>query len=180
MDHDVVTEIRVAHTAVLDAAVLTNARALLYEVFHDMTEQDWEHCIGGMHAIALVDGEVVGHAALVQRRLLHAGRALRAGYVEGVAVRASMRRRGIGSGLMAELDRFADAYELCALGASDEGVPFYRSLGWQQWRGNLSVLGPAGTVSTPDEAGAIFVRLGSAPLDLDGELTCDWRDGDVW
>ena len=174
------TEIQVAHTGHLGPVLLAASRALLYEAFDDMTEADWDHCVGGMHAIALADGEVVGHAAIAQRRLLHAGRALRAGYVEGVAVRAALRRFGVGRRLMAELDRLATAYQLCALGATDAAVPFYRALGWQQWRGPLSCLSPSGTVSTPEVAGAIFVRPGSAPLDLDGELTCDWRDGDVW
>jgi aminoglycoside 2'-N-acetyltransferase I len=173
-------DILLAHTAQLDPALLTASRSLLYEVFDDMTEPDWEHCLGGMHAIAVLDDEVVGHAALVQRRLMHHGRALRTGYVEGVAVRAALRRRGVGRLLMAELDRLSIAYDVSALGASDDGVPFYRTLGWQQWRGALSALAPSGIVSTPDEHGAIFVRPGSAPLDLDGELTCDWRDGDVW
>ena len=49
-----------------------------------MTDQDWEHALGGVHAVAWLDGEVVGHASVVQRRLLHDGRALRTGYVEGV------------------------------------------------------------------------------------------------
>jgi aminoglycoside 2'-N-acetyltransferase I len=35
-------------------------------------------------------------------------------------------------------------------------------------------------VRTPDDDGAVWVLGLSAPLDLDGELTCDWRDGDVW
>ncbi|HEY2167896.1 MAG TPA: GNAT family N-acetyltransferase [Jatrophihabitantaceae bacterium] len=173
--------VQLAHTADLEPALRTGARALLFEVFGDMTDADWEHCLGGMHALVLADGEVVGHAALIQRRLMHGGRALRAGYVEGVAVRASLRRRGVGRSLMAALDRIADAaYDLAALGASDEAVPFYRALGWQQWRGPASTLTPSGLLATPDVAGAIFVRPGAAPLDLDGELTCGWRDGDVW
>jgi aminoglycoside 2'-N-acetyltransferase I len=33
---------------------------------------------------------------------------------------------------------------------------------------------------TPDEDGSIYVLPGDADLDLDGELICDWRDGDLW
>ena len=83
------------HTGLLAADVLAQARMLLDEVFAgELTADDWEHCLGGLHALAWQDGELVGHAALVQRRLLHAGRVLRAGYVEGVAVRrpATTRR----------------------------------------------------------------------------------------
>ena len=57
---------------------------------------------------------------------------------------------------------------------------FYASLGWQQWRGPTFALTPSGVVRTPDADGGIYVLPVSAALDLDGELTCDWRDGDVW
>ena len=86
--------VRTAHTAQLDPGTLADARSLLYAAFDDMTEDDWEHSLGGIHALAYEGGELAGHAAVVQRRLLHGGRALRAGYVEGVGVRAEYRRRG--------------------------------------------------------------------------------------
>ena len=34
-------DLQTAHTAELDAATLTAARALLYDVFNDMTDHDW-------------------------------------------------------------------------------------------------------------------------------------------
>jgi aminoglycoside 2'-N-acetyltransferase I len=117
------------------------------------------------------------------RRMLHRGRALRTGYVECVAVHAGHRRAGVGGALMAPLERAIDAaYDLGALGASDMALPFYASRGWLVWRGALSALTPEGVVPTPDELGGILVRPAGAPggLDLDGELTCDWRDGEVW
>jgi aminoglycoside 2'-N-acetyltransferase I len=42
------------------------------------------------------------------------------------------------------------------------------------------MLTPAGIVPTPDEDGSIYVLQAGAALDLDGELTCDWREGDAW
>ncbi len=172
---------RTAHTADLEAATLTAARALLYEVFDDMTEHDWEHSLGGVHAIAWEGDELVGHAAVIQRRLLHGGRALRTGYVEGVAVRADQRRRGHASAMMDALERVVHgAYELGALGATDEAAQFYIGRGWQQWRGPTSALTPAGIVRTAAEDGAVYVLPGAAVLDLSGELTCDWREGDGW
>ena len=61
---------------------------------------------------------------MVQRRLLHGGRALRAGYVEGVGVRADRQRRGHGAALMAALERMIrGAYDLGALGATDAAAP---------------------------------------------------------
>jgi aminoglycoside 2'-N-acetyltransferase I len=175
----------VRHTGDLDDATRDACRGLLYDVFDDMTEPDWEHALGGLHAVARLGGEVVGHASLVQRRLLHRGRALRAGYVEAVAVRADQRRRGVGGRLMSPLERVARrAYDVSALGATDEAVPFYLSRGWLRWVGPTSALTPRGVQRTPDDDGAVYVLAGSVPLepplDLGGELTCDWRDGDVW
>lgn len=174
-------DVRTAHTADLDGAVLGAARSLLDDSFDDMSDHDWEHALGGIHALAWEGGDLVGHASLVQRRLLHAGRALRSGYVEGVAVRADRRRRGIATAMMAELERVVRAaYDLGTLGASDEGAAFYASRGWQRWRGPTSALTPSGIRRTEEEDGGIFVLPVSLVLDLDAELTCDWRDGDVW
>jgi hypothetical protein len=52
----------------LDAATLTAARALLYDVFDNMTGHDWEHALGWEGA------DLIGHASVIQRRLLHRGR----------------------------------------------------------------------------------------------------------
>ena len=32
----------------------------------------------------------------------------------------------------------------------------------------------------PEDSGAIYVLPVSVPLDLSGELTCDWRPGSLW
>ncbi|MYT28166.1 GNAT family N-acetyltransferase [Streptomyces sp. MspMP-M5] len=174
-------EVRLAHTADLDDATLKAARILLYDVFDDMTAEDWEHSLGGLHALVHEDGVLIGHAAVVQRRLLHNGRALRCGYVEGVGVRADRRGRGHGAAMMAALERVIhNAYDLGALGAADDAAAFYAGRGWQLWRGPSSALTPTGIRRTPEEDGALFVHTGSVPLDLEGDLTCDWREGDVW
>ncbi len=175
------TEVRIAHTADLDATTLDAARALLYDVFDDMTPEDWDHALGGVHALIHEGGELIGHASVVQRRLLHGGRALRCGYVEGVGVRADRRGRGHGAALMAALERVVrGAYELGALGASDEAADFYAARGWQVWRGPSWAFTPDGIRRTADEDGCLYVLPGAVPLDLDGDLICDWRDGDVW
>ena len=173
--------IQLAHTADLDAGTLAAARALMYDVFDDMTETDWEHALGGMHVVARDGADVIGHASVIQRRLLHRGRALRAGYVEAVGVRSDRRRQGVGSALMQPLERIIQtAYELGALGATDEAVDFYLGRGWELWRGRACAFTPDGIVRTVEDEGAIYILRGTTPLDVDGEITCDWRDGDVW
>ncbi len=176
------TDVRLLHTADLDAATRAAARGLLHAAFAgDLSDHDWEHALGGMHALAWEDGELVGHAALIQRRLVHGGRALRAGYVAGVGVRADRRRRGIGGDLMAALERIVrGAYDLGALGATDEAVALYASHGWRRWEGPLYAVTPHGIVRTEEEEGSVYVLEAGVPLDLRGALTCDWRDGDVW
>jgi aminoglycoside 2'-N-acetyltransferase I len=172
----------IAHTADLDPAVLDAARALLHDVFEgDFYDSDWEHSLGGIHALAWDGGELVGHAAVIQRRLVYGGRALRAGYVEGVGVRADRRGRGVGGALMSALEAvIRRAYDLGALGATDQAEPLYLAHGWQRWEGRLSALTPSGVVRTPEEDGAVFVLPVAVELDLTAELTCDWRDGDLW
>lgn len=172
----------VAHTARLDPALLAEVRALLDVAFDgDLDDDDWEHALGGMHAVALAGERVVGHASVVQRRLLLDGRALRVGYVEGVGVHPAWQRQGIGSRLMHEIeDVIRRAYDLGALGTSDAAVRLYESRGWVKWRGPLAAITPSGVVDTPDEHGAVYVLPVAMVPDVDARLTCDWRDGDVW
>jgi len=148
----------------------------------DMSDEDWDHALGGVHALAWEEGALIGHASVVQRRLLYNGRALRTGYVESVAVRPDRRRRGVGAALMNELERvIRAAYELGALGATEEGAALYRSRGWRPWEGETWALTPTGPVRTEAEDGGIYVlEVPGVELDLRARLTCDWRDGDPW
>ena len=173
--------VTVAHTADLDDATRSAVRALLDSAFGGgFADTDWEHALGGMHALAWEGPALVGHAALVQRRLLHGGRALRTGYVEAVAVCPSHRRRGIAADLMRELDRLVrGGYELGALAASEQAVGLYAALGWTPWTGPTAGLTPDGIRPTPDED-SIMVLPVTAVLDPAAVLVCDWRDGDVW
>lgn len=174
-------EVRIAHTAQLDDAERRAARTLLEVVFDDLTDEDWEHALGGMHALVRDGTAVIAHGSVVARRLLHGGRALRTGYVEGVGVHPDRRGEGHGARVMAALEQIIrGGYEVGALGSSDEALGFYTARGWQVWRGRSAALTPEGVRDTPDEDGGIFVFPVDAPLDLDAELICDWRDGDVW
>ena len=177
-----VAELRTAHTADLDPATIRAARGLLDEAFHgEATEADWEHALGGVHALVWDGPVLIGHGSVIQRRLLHQGRALRAGYVEAVAVHPGRQGEGHGATLMGALEQvLRGAYDLGALGSTEEGAGFYAARGWKLWRGPSSALTPAGIRPTPDADGCLYVFELAVPLDLAGELTCDWRDGDVW
>jgi aminoglycoside 2'-N-acetyltransferase I len=175
-------KVHAAHTADLEPTVLAAARALLVQAFRsDFSDHDWDHALGGVHALVWEGDELIAHAAVVQRRLLHGGRALRAGYVEGVAVRPDRRRRGHAGALMETLERvLRRAYDVGALSATDEGAELYAARDWKRWQGATSAHTPAGVVRTADDDGSVYVLPLTAPLDLAGELVCDWRDGDVW
>jgi aminoglycoside 2'-N-acetyltransferase I len=173
----------VAHTSQLDPSVLDAARRMVFEAFGEghFDEVDWGHALGGMHAVVHEDGKLVGHGSVVQRSLLHAGRTWRVGYVEAVAVAPAARRRGHGAAVMRALEPvIRRAYDFGALSATEDGAPLYRGLGWELWTGPVSALSPSGVVRTPGEDGAVHVLPAGAALDLTGELTCDWRDGDLW
>jgi aminoglycoside 2'-N-acetyltransferase I len=176
-----VTELRTAHTADLDPATRNAIRTLLDGAFSDMTDDAFENVLGGTHVLLMQDAELVGHASVVQRRMLHGGRALRTGYIEGVAVRADRRRRGHGDAMMSVLEPIVRAgYQLGALGASEDGARLYAARGWQLWRGPSSVLTPDGIRRTAGSDGHIYVLPASVPVDVTGELTCDWRHGSPW
>ena len=174
-------ELRTAHTADLQAGAKTAIRSLMDAAFGTVSDDTFDNVLGGVHALILDDGELIGHGSVVQRRLLYAGQALRTGYVEGVAVRADRRRQGHGAALMAALERvIRSAYQLGALGASTEGGLLYASRGWQLWRGPSSALTPDGIKRTADKDGIIYVLPVSEPLDVSAGLTCDWRPGSPW
>ena len=82
---------------------------------------------------------------------------------------------------MAEVERVVrGGRDLRALAASDAGAGRYLRRGWLPWRGPTAVLTPDGPRRTPEEDGNVYVLPAAAALDPDGELVCDWRDGDVW
>jgi aminoglycoside 2'-N-acetyltransferase I len=176
-----VTELRTAHTADLDAGTVSAIRDLMNAVFDGVSDDTFDNALGGVHALLYENGELIAHGSVVQRRMLHGGHALRTGYVEGVAVRADRRRQGHGAAVMTELERvIRSAYHLGALGASALGRHLYAARGWQLWRGRCSVMTADGVRPTPQSEGHVHVLPVSAPVDLAGELTCDYRPASPW
>ena len=174
-------EQRTAHTADLDDATRAAIRSLMDAAFDGVSDDTFDNVLGGLHTLLFDGSELIGHASVVQRRLLHDGQALRTGYIEGVAVREDRRRLGHGAAMMAVLERIVrSGYDLGALGASPDGARLYTSRGWRLWRGRSSVLSPEGIRRTPDKDGALYVLPVLRPIDVTSELTCDWRPGSVW
>ena len=134
----------------------------------------------GVHVIGRSDGQIVSHAMWVVRDLQPgAGRLLRTAYVEAVATRPHLQRRGFATQVLRRLAGEIRDYDLGALAPSDER--FYARIGWESWRGPLFIRTPAGLEATPEETVMIF-RTGQTPpdLDLDAPLSAEWRPGEVW
>lgn len=178
--------VRSLATDALTATEVEQIRALLDAAFGDDPEdafrdEDWQHALGGTHFLAVENGRVVGHAAVVERDIRVAGRPIRTGYVEAVATAVDRQRAGIGTAVMRAVAAHLAGFELGALGTSEHA--FYERLGWVTWRGPSSVRTADGERPTADEDGYIMVlRTPLTPphLDPDAPISCEWRPGDVW
>jgi len=161
-------------------------RALMSAAFdsdedEQFSDDDWQHAVGGVHFVLELDGEIVAHAAVVEREIHVGGRPLMTGYVEAVATAPERQGMGLGSIVMTDVsDHIRERFELGGLGTGRQS--FYGRLGWQVWAGPTSVRTPDGDGPTPDEDGYVMVLATptSPPLDLSATISCDWRPGDVW
>jgi aminoglycoside 2'-N-acetyltransferase I len=177
---------RLVHTADLDGETREDARRMVIQAFGGVfTDTDWEHSLGGMHALICHHGALIAHGAVVQRRLIYRGTALRCGYVEAVAVREDWRGQGLAVAIMDGVEQvIRGAYQLGALSSSEDARHLYASRGWLPWQGKSSVLTPTGLALTPDDDPTLFVLPVALPDDLEldtgDDITCDWRPGDVW
>jgi aminoglycoside 2'-N-acetyltransferase I len=168
------------HTSDLDNETRDSAHQLLVDAFEgEWNDDDWDHALGGMHALVYHRGALIAHAAVVLRRLTYHGTPLRTGYVEGVAVREDWRGQGLGSALMDGVEQvIRGAYRLGALSPSESARQVYLDRGWIEWTGPTSVLAPGGLTLTPDDP--VFVLPVDVSLDPTADLVCDWRPGAVW
>jgi aminoglycoside 2'-N-acetyltransferase I len=180
--HTQVHTARLVHTADLDSDTRARMCQMVTEAFAvDFTDTDWEHALGGMHALIWRHGAIIAHASVVQRRLIHRGNAQRCGYVEGVAVREDFRGQGLAYALLDAIEQvIRGAYQLGALSSTVPARGLYASRAWLPWLGPTSVLAPTGPTRTPDDDGTVFVLPVGISLDTTADLMCDWRDGDVW
>lgn len=134
----------------------------------------------GVHLLGTVNGALVSHLMWVPRTLyVDHDRALRAAYVEAVATLPSEQGKGYATQLMRAVPALIASFDLGALSPSDEA--WYTRIGWEMWRGPLSVRESGSAVETPDEE-VMILRLPGTPagLSVHAPLACDWRPGEVW
>lgn len=173
---------RLVHTADLDGDTRSDAHRMVTEAFGGrFTDEDWQHALGGMHALIWRHGALIAHGAVVQRRLLHRGDSLRCGYLEAIAVREDCRGQGLAAAVLDACEQVVrGAYQLGALSAAGPSARLYTTRAWLPWRGPTSVLSPSGPARTPGRDGTVFVLPVDIEIDTAAELTCDWRGGEVW
>lgn len=103
-------QVRLARTDELGEARLAGVRLLMDAAFPDDFDQtDWDHALGGTHALVEEGDRVVAHGSVVWRELLVDDRPVRTAYVEAVAVAPDRRRRGLAAAVMAALEERARA-----------------------------------------------------------------------
>ncbi len=172
----------VRRSARLTDLELAKLRALLDVAYDgDFGDDDWLHALGGQHVLAFDGNELIAHASVVERELLHQEWRWKTGYVEALAVAPARRRAGLGSKVMEQVELIIqNEFELGALSTTDLALRLYERRGWQRWRGTTWVQTPSGPVRTPDDDDSLFVWPVTAPIDARGSLTCDFRNGDVW
>jgi len=133
------------------------------------------------HVIGEIDDRVVSHAMSVTRWLQPGtSRPLKTAYVEAVATLPTNQGNGYATEVMQHLTaHIPTSYELAALSPAATGL--YSRLGWQFWRGPLSIRMPSGSDElTPDERVMIFELPGRPKLNLDESLSAEWREGELW
>ncbi|BBZ46247.1 GNAT family N-acetyltransferase [Mycobacterium parmense] len=180
--HALVHTARLVHTADLDGETRQRVHEMVTGAFDgDFTDDDWEHALGGMHALIWRHGAIIAHAAVVQRRLVYRGTALRCGYVEAFAVREDCRGQGRAHALLDGVEQvIRGAYQVGAASSTAAAQRVYTGRGWLPWHGPTGVLAPTGPARTADDDDSVVVFPVTTPLDTSAELYCDWRAGDVW
>ncbi len=176
------TQIQVVRSEDLSPERLDEIRALLMAAFDDgFDDDDWNHTLGGWHVLAKDKALLLAHAAVVVRTLEVDGRAIRAGYVEGVATAPTRQGKGLGSLVLRRVGELLEAeFELGALSTGRHA--FYERLGWERWRGPTFVRDGPNVERTADEDDGIMVlRYGTTSgLDLSLPISCETRPGDDW
>jgi aminoglycoside 2'-N-acetyltransferase I len=134
----------------------------------------------GLHVLAELGEELVGHAVVTTRWLQPLDLPLlRTAYVDAVATSPAQQRQGIGSAVMTQLASAIGDYDVACL--ETDRVSFYERLGWEEWRGPLAGRSCEGLIPTPDQHGVMILRLPRTPeLDPDTLLTIEVQPARIW
>ncbi len=171
--------IKVIHSKTLSEDLRNEIISLCNRAYEEDMRALFETFSNATHVLGYYDELLVCHALWVTRQLqAENDPPMRTAYVEAVATEAMYRNRGFASSIMKYLINEIQDYELAAL--SPFSVEYYERLGWELWRGELSIRTSEGLVRTPDEEVMIF-RLPKTPvLNITTPLSAEWREGELW
>jgi aminoglycoside 2'-N-acetyltransferase I len=174
------SEPRLIVTDTPTAHLLAAARRLMDDAFDDFSDDDWDHALGGTHAIVVDGDDVVAHASVVARTLTIGGNDLHAGYVEAVATHPAQQRTGLATTAMRVIgDVIESTFEIGALSTGANG--FYERLGWVRWQGPTWVRNDDGSLErTEDEDDGIMVLVARRPVTPTDPIVCNARHGPSW
>lgn len=134
------------------------------------------------HVLGRIDGIIVCHALWVDRGLrVGQGELLATAYVEYVATEPALQGLGLASRLMRFLISEVEAsqrYRLAALSPADSD--YYERLGWVLWEGELAIRQGEALVATPDDVVMIYRLSNSPEINIDDDLSAEWREGELW
>ncbi|MEO8509959.1 MAG: GNAT family N-acetyltransferase [Chloroflexota bacterium] len=171
----------VARSAELEEERFAKVNALVEAAFERRFDEIWANIGPGIHVIAEVAGEPVGHAMVVERELHIGEPGLRCGYVENVAAAPTLRGRGVGSVVMRRIAQVIDDdFEIGALATGSRH--FYERLGWETWLGPTFAWRDAERLRTAGHDGDVMVLRVAAtpPFSGDEPISVAWRRGEVW
>jgi aminoglycoside 2'-N-acetyltransferase I len=175
-------ELRILRTRELDAATREAVVRLCIDAHQ---EEDFRNLFSylppdGLHALASLGDELVGHAVATTRWLQTQDLPLlRTAYVDAVSTAPERQRRGVGRAVMRCLALAVVDYDIACL--STERITFYERLGWVKWRGPLAGRSDDGLIPTPEEQGVMILRLPrTPPLDLSALLTIEVHPARIW
>lgn len=178
--------LRTAMTEELGADRLDELTRLCEAAFEEPFEAVWDRVGPGLHVLAEVDGRLVAHAMIVDRRIYlghEMDLALDVGYVEHVATLPEVQGAGHGASVMREIGRIiGEEYQLGALATGSNA--FYERLGWETWIGPTAVRMVDGErVRSADQDGHVMIlRTPRTPpgMSPDAPIAVDWRSEEPW
>jgi aminoglycoside 2'-N-acetyltransferase I len=171
--------IEVAGSESLSPATFAAVLALCNEAYEEELSALFATFVHPVHVLAYLGDDLVSHAMWVTR-WLQAGThpLMRTAYVEMVATAPAHQGRGFGTAVMQRLAAEIQNFELGGLATGSPG--FYARLGWEPWRGPLSIRTDTGILPTPDDSMMILRLPNTQPLDPSAPLSAEWRAGELW
>lgn len=180
-------ELRIVRSGDLSESELGALRTFLTAAFEGRFDDgSWANALGGTHVIVRERGTIAAHASLVPRMLYFSGEVdswpeatvREVGYVESVAVRHELRRKGMGREVLNTINQLVrDQFGFGALATSSH--PFYERAGWRRWSGPTYVYRRGEVIRTPGGEQWLMV-LAPADTTITTAIACEWREGDLW